>query len=157
MASAAAPRCCGAGLAGALACGVSAASDAAGQLEAEADGVGVVPAPPAIDFPAEGLDSSHDGERPVWISGRRELLVAQEQRVGECVQLTSVNRGKATTDRKSSRLKAGEQGVSEEDTPTGLRLTLIWKMTLSARQLESSLPGAKTKRSELTKENNGVG
>lgn len=64
---------------------------------------------------------------------------------------------KATTVRKSSRLKAGEQGVSQEDTATGLRVTLIEKMTLSARQLESSLPGAKIKGSELTKENNGLG
>lgn len=39
--------------------------------------------------------------------------------------------------------------MAEEDTPTGLRVTLIWKMTLSPRRLESSLPGAKTKGSEL--------
>lgn len=67
-------------------------SSGARECGAEADGAGTVPAPPAIDVPAEGSDSRRDGEGPVWISGRRELLVDQEQRVGECVQLTSVNR-----------------------------------------------------------------
>lgn len=64
---------------------------------------------------------------------------------------------RATTVRRSSRLQAGVSGVAEEDTRTGLRVTLVWKMTLSPRQLASGLPGAKTNGSELIKENNGVG
>ena len=47
--------------------------------------------------------------------------------------------------------------MSEADTPNRLRVTLIWKMILSARQLESSLPGAKTKGADLIKENNAAG
>lgn len=35
--------------------------------------------------------------------------------------------------------------------------TLIRKITLSAQQLESSLPGTKTKGSDLTKENTATG
>uniref|UniRef100_A0A8D0RVI6 Uncharacterized protein n=1 Tax=Sus scrofa TaxID=9823 RepID=A0A8D0RVI6_PIG len=45
------------------------------EREAEGDGAGAVPAPPAIDFPAEGSDPKYDGEGPrsprgeaVWTS-----------------------------------------------------------------------------------------
>ena len=34
------------------------------EREAEGDGAGAVPAPPAIDFPAEGSDPKYDGEGP---------------------------------------------------------------------------------------------
>ena len=44
--------------------------------------------------------------------------------------------------------------MSEADTPARLRVTLIQKITLSARQLESSLPRNKTKGKDLTKEKN---
>lgn len=47
--------------------------------------------------------------------------------------------------------------MSEEEAPTRLGVSLIWKMMLSARQLVSNLPRAKTKGSELTKENNDIG
>lgn len=47
--------------------------------------------------------------------------------------------------------------MSEADTPTRLRVTLIRKIALSAQQLESGLPGTKTKGSDLTKENTVTG
>lgn len=39
-------------------------SSGAQEGEAEGDGAGAVPAPPAIDFPAEGSDPKYDGEGP---------------------------------------------------------------------------------------------
>lgn len=56
-------------------------SSEAQEREAESDGAGALPAPPAIDFPAEGSDPKYDGKRleccggppltqPLALSGR---------------------------------------------------------------------------------------
>lgn len=39
-------------------------SPEAPEREAEGDGAGALPAPPAIDFPKEGSDPKYDGEGP---------------------------------------------------------------------------------------------
>lgn len=41
------------------------------EREAEGDAAGAVPAPPAIDFPAEGSDPKYDGEGPGMRRRRR--------------------------------------------------------------------------------------
>lgn len=53
--------------------------------KAESDQAGTLAAPLAFDFPAESSDLRRDGEEPGWVSGPRELLVDQEQGVGEYV------------------------------------------------------------------------
>lgn len=73
------------------------------------------------------------------------------------VELTPVNHWKEKPKPSENRtLKRENKGCRRQTLPPASDLTLIWKVTLSACKLESSLLRAKTKGSDLIKEDNAA-